>query len=74
MEEEYINIVKEYEDVLSRKLKQKKAKKKKKDNFSLTSKKLATSRSSKDPYEKYISFYPSKETDTEMFEERFARE
>ena len=72
-EKEYINIVKEYEDVLKHKLKQK-SRKKKKEGFSLGRKKIASSRSSKDPYEKYISFYPSQSRETEMFEERFAKE
>jgi hypothetical protein len=71
---EYINIVKEYEDVLSQKLKKKTSKKKAKDSFSLSSKHPGTTRSKEDPYEKFISFYPSQNRETEMFEEKYAKE
>lgn len=76
-QEEYINIIKEYEDVLSRKAREKSAKKKKtkKEPYTLTSKQAVVTKTSQDPYEKYISFYPSRQREgIEMFDEKFAKE
>lgn len=75
-QDEYINIVKKYEDVLSKKSKKGKSGKKKgkKQPYTLTGNKSASSMPTEDPYAKYISFYPSKDTNHGMFEEKFAKE
>ena len=76
-ESEYMNIIKEYEDVLKDKVKAKKSKKrkaKKKEPFTLASKYHETSKSSTDPFEKYISFYPSRTSENDMFEKKYEKE
>lgn len=73
--DEYINIIRKYEDVLKDKVKEGKAKKTKpKEKFSLKSKDSASQKSLKDPYAKYISFYPSKSDSKGMLDEKFGKE
>lgn len=75
---EYINIVKKYEDVISKKMNenknQSKSKKKSKPQpYSLKRKKPTTSKKTNDPYSKYISFYPSRDTEDGIFEEKYTK-
>lgn len=74
-ENEYMHIIKEYEDVLKDKVKEKKFKKKKakKEPYTLASREQNLSKGSHDPYEKYISFYPSKTSESEMFDSKFRK-
>lgn len=69
-----MHIIKEYEDVLQDKVKQKKkGSKAKKKPYTLISKHKDTKSSTTDPYEKFISFYPSRSSEQNMFDNRISK-
>lgn len=70
-----MDIIRKYEDVLQDKVKEKKTKKNKtkREPYSLSSRHHNVSKQTTDPYEKYISFYPSKTEQSEMFDARYAK-